>query len=317
LRRSWFSDAAVSYFLQQVLNGLQMGAIYALLAFGYAAINALLHRTNLAHGAVFGFAGQMIILTTVFGWQVLWLTLPAALAFGAVVSTLYALLVSAILSRFVFEPLARGSPNTIVAATLGVALVLMESARIAADTRDFWLPPILQQPVAFAVIDGRSITLTLMQVANCGIALLALLASSLLLARTAFGRAWSAVSDDPDAAALCGTDTRRIFRLTVIGAGLLASLAGILAALHFGNLGFGAGLVFGLKVLFVTAVGGYRRPSVAAVGALAFGVGESLWTGYFPAEWRDGWMFALLAAMLILRSPASLPETASRPADLR
>ena len=63
------------YFLQQLLNGFHSGALYALLAFGYALTNGVLQRTNLAHGALFAFAGQMMILVAVFGWQVLWLTL--------------------------------------------------------------------------------------------------------------------------------------------------------------------------------------------------------------------------------------------------
>ena len=132
------------YFLQQLANGLHMGAIYALLAFGYALTNGVLHRTNLAHGALFGFAGQIMILVAVFGWQVLWLTLPATLVFGAVAALVYARagrldpVAQRASRRFACE-----SPNTIVAATLGVSLVLMELGRIAADTRDFWLPPLL------------------------------------------------------------------------------------------------------------------------------------------------------------------------------
>ena len=62
------------------------------------------------------------------------------------------------------------------------------------------------------------------------------------------------------------------------------------------------------KVLFVTAVGGYRDPLRAAAGAAAFGIAESLWSGYSPLEWRDAWMFALLAAMLVLRAQDGSPE---------
>ena len=71
---------------------------------------------------------------------------------------------------------------------------------------------------------------------------------------------------------------------------------------------FGTGLIFGLKVLFVTAVGGYRSPSRAAGGAMIFGMAEALWAGYFPVEWRDGAMFAGLVALLILR-PRDRDET--------
>ena len=78
-----------------------------------------------------------------------------------------------------------------------------------------------------------------------------------------------------------------------------------MAALYYGNISFGTGLVFGLKMLFVTAVGGYRDPPRAALGAPGFGIAESLWSGYFPLEWRDAWMFALLVAMLVLRAGAA------------
>ena len=91
-----------------------------------------------------------------------------------------------------------------------------------------------------------------------------------------------------------------MFYGAVLGGALLAALAGVMAALYYGNISFGTGLVYGLKILFVTAVGGYRDPIRAAAGAFGFGIAELLWSGYFPIEWRDAWMFALLVAMLVL-----------------
>ena len=292
------------YFVQQLLNGFHIGAIYALLSFGYALINGVLRRTNLAHGAIFAFAGQVMILTAVFGWQTLWLTLPATLMLGIVAALAYGALVSAILARGVLQPLATRAPNGIVVATLGVALALMELGRIASETRDFWLPPLLQSPVVFASEGTFQVTLTTLQVANCMLAAAVLFASSWAMTRTRFGREWLAESDDPGAAAFCGVDTRRVFSRSVVLGGLAASLAGILAGLYYGNISFGTGLVFGLKILFVTAVGGYLAPARAAVGGFAFGIAESLWSGYFPVEWRDGWMLGLLVALLVLRREA-------------
>lgn len=288
------------YFLQQLLNGLHSAAIYALLAFGYALANGLLKRTNLAHGAIFAFCGQTMILAAVYGYQVLWLTLPATVAFGIAVAFAYAGLISRLLSRLVFAPLAGHSPNTIVAATLGVLIVLMELTRISADTHDFWLPPMLATPVAFASGGGFAATLTVIQLVNVALASAVVAGGAFHLARSRFGRDWRAIADDPLAARLCGVDTARVFNRTVLLGGLCAALAGVLAALYYGNLGFGAGLVYGLKILFVTAVGSYHAPTRAALGAAAFGMAESLWAGYFPIEWRDAWMYALLAAMLVL-----------------
>lgn len=288
------------YFLQQALNGLHSGALYALLAFGYALTNGALHRTNLAHGAIFAFSGQTLILAAVFGYQALWLTLPAAVALGTCAAFAYAALAGRVLSRFVFAPLAARSPNAIAVATLGVLIVLTEAGRIAADTHDLWLPPMLARPIAVAQGGGFRATLTLIQILDCAVVLAAIALGAWALARSRFGRNWRAVCDDPVAAALCGVDADAVCRGAVLGGALCAALAGVLAALYYGNIGFGAGLVYGLKILFVTAVGGYLSPARAALGGFAFGMGEALWAGYFAIEWRDAWMLALLAAMLVL-----------------
>ncbi len=291
------------YFFQQVLNGLHSGALYALLAFGYVLTNGILHRTNLAYGALFAFCGQTMILTVAFGYQVLWLTLLAAVVLGVVTAFLYAGLISHVLSRSVFEPLADRTPNAIVVTTLGILLVLSEASRIAADTHDWWLPPMLAQPVVFAQGAGFQATLTLIQLIDCAIVLAAIMLAAWAFARSGFGRRWRAVSDDPHAAALCGVDVRRVFRQAVLFGGFCAALAGVMAGLYYGNVSFGSGLVYGLKILFVTAVGGYLSPPRAALGAAAFGMAESLWAGYFPIEWRDGWMYLFLVAALVLIGP--------------
>lgn len=288
------------YFFQQLLNGLHSGMLYALLAFGYALTNCILHRTNLAYGGLFAFCAQTMILAAVYGYQVLWLTLPASVVLAIAIAFAYAALASRILAGVVLEPLAKSSPNTIVAATLGVLLALMEMGRIAADTRDLWLPPMLASPVVFAEGAGFKVTLTVIQLANCASGIAAIGLFGLYLSRSRFGRSWRAVSDDPAAAALCGVDVRAVFRTAVMGGGLCAGLAGVLAALYYGNIGFGAGLVYGLKILFVTAVGGFLSPTRAAAGAAIYGIVESLWAGYFPIEWRDPWMFFLLVFMLVV-----------------
>jgi len=295
------------YFLQQLLNGFHSGALYALLAFGYVLTNGVLRRTNLAYGAVFAFGGQTMILFAVLGWNVLWLSLPATIAFGIVVAFAYALLVGKVLARSVFAPLAARSPNAIVTATLGISIALMELGRISAETRDFWLPPLLSDPVVF-VADARfRVTLTVGQLMNCAIATIVIVAGAVSLHMSRFGLEWRAMSDDPAAAALCGVDVNRIFQRTVVAGALVATVAGILMALYYGNVSFGTGLTFGLKVLFVTAVGGYHAPARAAAGAAIFGIAEALWTGYFPVEWRDAAVFAALVALLVLR-----PEQVAR-----
>lgn len=301
------------YFFQQVLNGFHSAALYALLAFGYALTNGVLHRTNIAYGSLFAFAGQTMVLAAVFGYQVLWLTLPATVAFGIVVAFLYAWLAGHMLSRHVLGPLAHSSPNAIVVVTLGVAMVLTELARISADTKDFWLPPMLATPIVFASGGNFRVTLTLIQVIDCALVFVTILLASLALRRAASGRAWRAVCDDPRASAMCGVNVPRVFHRSVLAGGFAAALAGILAAFYFGNMSFGTGLVFGLKILFITAVGGYNTPPRAAIGAASFGMAEALYSGYFPIEWRDAAMFALLVALLVLRPSDGVEARTAQP----
>lgn len=293
------------YLAQQVLNGLHVGALYGVLAFGYALSHALLHRTNLAYGAIFAFTGQIMILAVSYAWFVLWLVWPLALAIGVIVALGYAVLTGAALGRFVLRPLADRSPNTVVTATLGVAIALMEWLRIATDTRDVWLAPTLATPVHFLTRpDGFRVTLTVLQIAEIVVAVIVLTAIARWLATSRFGREWRAMSDDPRAAELCGVDTGAIFVKAMVASALVAAFGGVLAGAYYGNLNFGTGLVFGLKVLFLSALGGFDAPWKAALGGVAFGMAETVWSGYFPLEWRDVAVFAALAAILVLRGPA-------------
>ena len=298
------------YFLQQLLNGLHVGALYALLAFGYALTNGVVRRTNLAYGAVFAFSGQTAILVAVFGWQVMWLTLPATVVLGVAAGFAFAALVSWGLARSVFSRLVDRTPNAAVTATLGASIALMELGRIAAETKDFWLPPMLSRTVVLASGGGFDATLTVIQLLDCAVAVAVLALASLGLARSRLGRHWRAVCDDPHAAALCGVDTGRVFTTAIVLGGMLAALAGVLAALYYGNISFGTGLVFGLKILFLAAAGGYDSPARAALGAAVFGLAEALWAGYFPIEWRDAAIFTGLVAFLVLRRSSNDPAAA-------
>ncbi len=145
-------------------------------------------------------------------------------------------------------------------------------------------------------------TLTLIQIVDVAIVAAAVSLTAAWLALSRFGASWRAICDDPLAAAMCGVDARRTFRATVVASGMLAALAGVLAAIHFGNISFDTGLVFGLKVLFVAALGLGGSPLAAALGAAGIGIAESLWTGYFAGEWRDAGIFSALVLLLVLRS---------------
>ena len=216
-------------------------------------------RANLAHGAVFAFSGQILVLGATTGYNVLWMTLPAALAFGALSSAVLTGIVLMVFAWTIIPRFIDRAPNMMITITLGIAIVLMEGARIGADTRDYWLPPLLNAQTQLFPMQGAP-TLTALQLINIFTILLVIVAAEAVLRRTSAGRALRAVSDDPQAANLCGTDAANVRRNAVLAGGVLAALGGMLATLYFGNMSFGAGLTYGLKVLFITSAGGGIQP---------------------------------------------------------
>lgn len=290
----------MAYFLQQLASALPIAALYALLAFGYSISFSVTRRADLTYGALFAFAGQIFLLFSYFAWNRLWLVLPAALALGAVLALVYALGAGLLIGRSIMRRISANSANTVVVASLGVALVLMELSRIAAETRSLWLPPFLNTPLVLWSDPRFPVTLTVIQLVNTGLMLAIVGAGHVFLARSAWGRSWRAVSDDAGAAALCGIDGSRVFVAAYGFSALLAAISGILATSYYGNMDFGAGLVFGVKVLFIAAIGGQTAPLLAAVGAAAMGLGETLWSAYGPMLWRDFAIFSFLVLLLVL-----------------
>jgi branched-chain amino acid transport system permease protein len=257
-------------------------------------------RADIAYGALFAFAGQTFVLFTAIGWNGFWLVLPAALALGAGAGLVYGVGAGLVVGRHVMRPLAFAPGNAVTAAALGVVLVLMETARLAADTKSLWLPPLLETPVVLWSDPGFPVALTVLQIANTVMMAGIVAAGHLFLARSAWGRRWRAVSDDRLAAELCGVDAAAVFLSAYAGAALVASLAGILATAYYGTMDFGAGLVFGVKVLFVAAIGGAGRPARAAFGGAAMGLAETLWSAYGAFLWRDLAIFSGLVLLLVL-----------------
>lgn len=287
----------MSYVAQILANGLHNGFLYAILAYGYVLLHQVVPRPNLAHGAVFAFAGQVLVLGVNLAYGGLIFTFASSLAFGFTLSLLLTALVIAVMSVFIVPRFANRSPNMMIVATLALAIVLMEAVRIGADGRDFWLPPVSTAALHL----GLGASITTLQAVNIAVIAAVLVGADAIFALTPAGRAIRAVSQDRKAARLCGVDVERVLVATALAAGALAFIGGIAAVLHFGNMSFGAGLTYGLKVLFIASAGGFSTPRMAALAAFTFGEAEAIWDGYLPILWREPFFFAGLALLLCLR----------------
>jgi len=194
----------MAYFLQQLFNAVPIASLYAALGFGYAIAYGVTRRADLTQGALFAFSGQMFVLFFDVGWSRLWLIFPAAFCLAVAAALVYSFFAADLISRTVMQPLAKASPNAVIVASLGVLLVLMETARIASDTRDLWIPPLLNQHVVFWQGPDFSVTLTVLQVMNSACLVAVILSVWQFLKRSRWGLKWRAVCDDPCAAQMLG-----------------------------------------------------------------------------------------------------------------
>lgn len=290
----------MAYLLQQLLNALPMASLYACLAFGYALAFGVTKRPDITFGALVAFAGQICLLFTDYGWNRLYLVLPAALSLGLVSGLAYTLLAGIWNARYAMLPLHSRSPNAVIVAALGVVLLLSEGARLALDTRSLWLPPMGQEMVTLLAVDGVAIGLTRLQVLHIALMAVLVISGHWLLTASRAGHLWQAVCQDPLAARLIGVDADRIFVLSLMAAAVCAALGGLSATALYGTMDFGAGLMFGLKVVLIAAVGGYSRPLHSALGAAAVAFAEQLWGAYGPMVWRDAVIISALVWLLVL-----------------
>lgn len=290
----------MSYVLQQLVNGVPLAALYALLAFAYSIAFAVTRRTDITIGALFAFSGQVFALFFFIAWQRYWLVLMLCLAIAAVAAFAYTGTAAALIGRRVLLPLRRSEPHAVIVGGYGVMIVLMEVARIASETRSIWLPPFFNRPVTLFVVEGYAVTLTQIQLLNAALMITCLAGIAIWLSSTGWGRRWKAVRDDPLGAELLGVDSHAVFVEAYVGAALIAAFAGVLMTAYYGTMDFGAGLMFGLKVVMLGALGGYGAPLKSAAGGAVLGLAETLWSAFGPLALRDIVMFSALIYILVV-----------------
>jgi branched-chain amino acid transport system permease protein len=287
----------LSYLYQIIANGLHNGCLYALLAYSYVLLHQVVPKPNLTHGAFFALSGQVFTLGLTFAYNALIFTFASSVGFGFFATAFISLIAVGVFAGLIVPRFAVLAPNMMIVTTLALAIVLMEAVRIGAHGRDVWLPQIASTPVQL----GMGAAITTVEVLNILAIVLLLVTVEIVLTQTAAGRTLRAVSQDKLAASLCGIHVNRTIMLTAATASIIALLGGLCAVLYFGNMSFGAGLTYGLKVLFIAAAGGFSTPRIAAIAAFGFGEAEALWDGYLPIIWREAFFYSALSLMLIVR----------------
>lgn len=306
----------MDYFLQQLINGLSLGALYALIAVGYTVVYGIVQLINFAHGEIFmmgafGAFSTWLLLGSPTDWGVaasLFVLLPSMLVGGVLVSVGVALLTE----RFAYRPL-RGAPRLApLISAIGVSVFLQEFIRLFYGQVPGF--PDAKSAIPFPVIagiSGESLQLggVILQFSEIFTVAALVLCTAMLwffVNRTMTGRAMVATSQDPDTARLMGINVDRVI-VTAFGVGaLLAAIAGLAHGLRYGNIDFRMGFMAGLKAFTAAVLGGIGNINGAVAGGLVLGVAEAMATSYMPGQfggsaWKDVWAFVLLILVLVFR----------------
>ncbi len=296
--------------IQQLINGLALGSIYALIALGYTMVYGVLRLINFAHGDVYmlgTFAGYYTALR--FGFS------EAAPSFvRAALLLLVAMVVCAVagltIERLAYRPVRQASRLTALITAIGVSLFLENVGQIIFGANPKFFPQVLppqQFPVYGAVV------ITTPDLAILGASLILTIGLHRLVHHTAFGRAMRAIAHDLDTAKLMGIDTNRVIALTFAIGSALAAAAGVLVALRYPKFDPLIGVTTGLKAFIAAVLGGIGNVSGAVLGGVIIGLAETMATGYLPATlnpYKDAVAFAILVAVLLVRPTGILGTTA-------
>ncbi|MBV8169818.1 MAG: branched-chain amino acid ABC transporter permease [Alphaproteobacteria bacterium] len=303
----------LGYLLQLLLNGLVLGAIYCLIAVGYAQVFSLLEIVNFAFGELFTLGAYLAIVVFV-------LLAGTDLALGAAGPALALLAALALIvpwgwaiERAVYRPLgiarATSAARLIpLVSAIGLSIFLENLVRISQGNRNKWLAPVIEGRIALPLGDGTALAIGWVQLAIVGAVAAVCGALGWLLARTSFGRQQRACAQDRVAASLLGVDVERVISRTfMLGAGL-AGIAGFAALLYYGQADPSMGYSVGFKALSAAVLGGIGSLAGAMVGGVLIGLAEALWSGYFDGAYRDVVIFAVLIGVLIVRPSGLLGD---------
>ena len=298
-------------FIQQIINGLVLGSMYALVALGYTMVYGIINLINFAHGEVL-MIGALVSWTVVTaladtglpGWLLMLVSLPVAVVVCCVLNFS--------IEKIAYRPLRSAPRLAPLITAIGMSLLLQTVAMI------IWKPnpkpyPILLPPEPF---DLGGPVISVAQIMILGLTAVILAVLSWLVNRTKLGRAMRATAENPKVAALMGVKPDFVISATFVIGAALAAVAGIMWAANYGTVQHTMGFIPGLKAFTAAVLGGIGNLAGAVVGALVLGLVEALGAGYlgqltggvFGSNYADVFAFATLILVLTLRPQGLLGE---------
>lgn len=292
-------------FFEQLINGLTLGSIYALIALGYTMVYGILRLINFAHGDLFalgayvGFTLLGVLFSSDFG--AVWLIL-IVIALGATVPVV---ITSLFIERAAYRPLRTSHRLTTVVSALGAAIVIQNAIMLIWGKRYHAYPSWAVPNIRYEIF---GVNITLMQIIILAISVILMVALYIFVQRTVIGIAIRATATDHDTARLMGINVTAIIRLVFIIGPALGAIAGVMIGLYYRQIHYTMGWSYGLKAFTAAILGGIGNIPGAMLGGLLLGVLEIMGAGYISAAWKDALVFLILILLLIFRPRGILGE---------
>lgn len=301
--------------VQQILNGLVLGSIYALIALGYTMVYGILGIINFAHGEVL-MIGALIALSVSKFVLIVWPNAPELLILG--IALMSAIISCALLSYWIekvaYRPLRNAPRLAPLISAIGMSILLQTVAMIIWGRNPLPFPQML--PGHPMTVPGTTATITGKELVIIVVSVITMIGLLILVNKTKLGRAMRATSENPKIAGLMGVNANRVISITFMIGGGLAALAGVMIASNYGSVHFYMGFIPGLKAFTAAVLGGIGNLQGAMLGGLLLGLIESLGAGYigeltggvFGSNYQDIFAFMVLIVVLVFRPSGLLGE---------
>ena len=291
----------MEYFLQQLINGLTLGAVYGLIAIGYTMVYGIIGMINFAHGEVYMIGAFIsIIAFTIlgpFGFD----SPVLGIAIVLVVSLIFTSVYGWAIERIAYRPLRGSFRLAPLISAIGVSIFLQNYVHMLQGAKMKPIQPVVRGGFVLAEDNGFVVQITYLQIGII-VATVALMAGfTLLIQRTALGRAQRACEQDRKMAALLGVNVDRTISLTFVMGAALAAVAGMIFTLYYGAVDFFIGFLAGLKAFTAAVLGGIGSLPGAMLGGVLIGLIEAFWSAHFPIAYKDVAVFGILVVVLIFR----------------
>jgi branched-chain amino acid transport system permease protein len=292
----------MEYFLQQLINGLTLGSVFGLIAIGYTMVYGIIGMINFAHGDIF-MVGAFLALIGVIIVGITAATPFVVLIAALVVVLLAAMLLTAVwgwtVERIAYRPLRGSFRLAPLISAIGMSIFLSNFVQLEQGARVKPLPPIVTGGYAILEKDGFVVQLSNIQIIIIVTTVVLMTTFTLLISRTALGRAQRACEQDAKMAALLGVNVDRTISITFVVGAALAAVAGMMFLLYYGVIDFYIGFNAGIKAFTAAVLGGIGSLPGAMLGGLLIGMIEVFWSAYFTVEYKDVAAFSILAITLI------------------